>query len=398
MKKSTYILLLVFSLMFASCESELDLPSQASINAESNTTVKDVDAMVIGIYNKMIKVTDYEFMNHMFPMLLADNLNGISVAWFQIDNAMKHEVPSGDILLNYMYYPQYEAINRCNNVIKQEIATPAQKSAAYYCRALCHLRLYDVFGAVPFINEDYVIDTPIAPLADAQLLEAIAGDLRFASEHGADFDTSDRAESYSGVTKYAAKALLARVYRLQGKIADAGKLAEEVITSGKFDLASNPAENLGEMIFQFTGTKKDGSYMGALLSSSTYGWNCFSAADDLVALIQGDDTRSVIFKKETIGDTEYTFPSKYTTNDDSNIIISRLSEMYLISAEAGNANRLTEFQAVRKSSLSLENERRLELCFESGIRWEDIKLSGKDNYTLPYPDAATSSNSLLRRP
>lgn len=398
MKKSTYILLLVFSLMFASCESELDLPSQASINAESNTTVKDVDAMVIGIYNKMLKVSNYEYMNHMFPMFLADNLKGISVAWFQINNAMKHEVPSGDILLNYMYYPQYEAINRCNNVIKQEVATPAQKSAAYYCRALSHLRLYDVFGAVPFIKEDYVIDTPVAPLTDAQLLEAIAEDLRFASEHGADFDTSDRAESYSGVTKFAAKALLARVYRLQGKIADAGKVAEEVITSGKFELASNPAENLGEMIFQFTGTIKDGSRIGNLMSIGTYGWNCFSASDDLVALIQGDDTRSNVFNKEVKNGNEYFFPTKYKTNIDASVIISRLSEMYLISAEAGNANRLTEFQAVRKSSLSLENERRLELCFEAGIRWEDIKLSGKDDYTLPYPDAATSSNPLLKRP
>ena len=81
-------------------------------------------------------------------------------------------------------------------------------------------------------------------------------------------------------------------------------------------------------------------------------------------------------------------------NDDSDLLISRIPEMYLISAEAGNANRLAELQAKRKSSLSLDNERRLELSFE-WVRWSDLVLKG-EKYRLPYPISAKNSNPLLK--
>ena len=74
--------------------------------------------------------------------------------------------------------------------------------------------------------------------------------------------------------------------------------------------------------------------------------------------------------------------------------MSRIAEMYLISAEAGNANRMTELQSIRKSSLSLDDERRLELSFE-WVRWSDLKLKG-ETYRFPYPQGSQDINPLLR--
>ncbi|WP_394420673.1 carboxypeptidase-like regulatory domain-containing protein [Tenacibaculum mesophilum] len=49
----------------------------------------------------------------------------------------------------------------------------------------------------------------------------------------------------------------------------------------------------------------------------------------------------------------------------------------------------------RKSSLTLAEERRLEMSFE-WTRWEDLKLEGKTSYILPYPTRAVDSNPLLK--
>ncbi|QZE13504.1 RagB/SusD family nutrient uptake outer membrane protein [Halosquirtibacter laminarini] len=402
MKRNIYITLVLLLGLLTACEKDLNIPSQVSVNAEANTTKSDIDAMVIGMYNKMLSPSRFEYLNHLYPEFLADDINGISIQFRQIKYTMDHSIPSDDILLNYMYYPVYETVARCNNIIKQKNATLAQRSSAYFCRALSFLRLNDLFAGVPYIKEDYVIDTPVAPSTNDEVLELIVEDLKYAAENAVDFDEKSRKESYSIVSKSAAKALLARVYRLQGNIVEAGKVAEEVISLDKFSLAKNPASNDSEIIMQFTGNKKDGSLVGYVFSKPSYGWNCFSASEELTKLIKGDDTRVNTFKSLELGEGEnkktYMVPNKYTEEQDSSIPVVRIAEMYLISAEAGNDNRLKEFQTIRKSSLSLENERRLELCFEAGIRWEDLKLAGKENYVLPYPDNAVDANPLLKRP
>jgi len=56
--------------------------------------------------------------------------------------------------------------------------------------------------------------------------------------------------------------------------------------------------------------------------------------------------------------------------------------MYIISAQTGNNARLTELQSARNSSLTLKEERRLEMPFE-WTRWEDLKLKGSVYYVLP---------------
>jgi hypothetical protein len=139
------------------------------------------------------------------------------------------------------------------------------------------------------------------------------------------------------------------------------KEAEELINSGKFSISDNPKVNNSEVILKFAGNlaETNGSW-GWIMSYDARTWNCFAAADDLLALISANDTRRSLFDFAQAPSTNnYVFSNKYSPNDDSDLLVSRIPEMYLISAEAGNTARLTELQAKRKSNLSLDDERRL---------------------------------------
>ena len=200
----------------------------------------------------------------------------------------------------------------------------------------------------------------------------------------------------ASTTSEAATALLARVYRMNGDIQSAGKEAEELINSGKFSISDNPKVNNSEVILKFAGNlaETNGSW-GWIMSYDARTWNCFAAADDLLALISANDTRRSLFDFAQAPSTNnYVFSNKYSPNDDSDLLVSRIPEMYLISAEAGNTARLTELQAKRKSNLSLDDERRLELSFE-WVRWSDLVLKG-EKYRLPYPISAKNANPLLK--
>jgi len=307
----------------------------------------------------------------------------------------EHVVPANDILLSYQYSGYYRGISRANVVLNVPSASEHQKGAAKYCRALTYLRLYDLFERVPLVDENYD-NTAKAPASKAEVLAFIVKDLQEAKASMNSIDENNLATSQTLPTKEAASALLARVYRMQGDLTKAGVEAEELISSGKFSLSSNPSERTNEVIMRFAGNKaeENGSW-GWIMSSAAKSWNCFACADDLVALLDSDDTRRILFDIDGAAENDgYVYSKKYKTDDDSDLLVSRIAEMYLISAEAGNSARLTELQTIRNSSLSLDNERRLELSFE-WVRWSDLKLKG-ETYRFPYPEGSSDINPLLK--
>ncbi|MDO6675501.1 RagB/SusD family nutrient uptake outer membrane protein [Tenacibaculum sp. 1_MG-2023] len=396
-KKISKILFIgVFAILTTSCSDQLDIPSEASLNANDNLATEDVDKLLTGLHKKMRHPNQYGYFAIMNTEIMGDNYKPVKFQWFQVQNFYENKVPAGDILLSYFYADYYAGIDRANTILKVPSANEAQKGAARYNRALSYLRLYDMFERVPLVDENYD-RTPIAPSSKEDVLNFIVEDLKYAKANCVSFNGLSLLESQKTPTKEAASALLARVYRVKGNIVAAGTEAEELITSGKFTLAVNPLERDPEVIFMYKGNKAEeaGSW-GWIMSPEARTWNCFAAADDLTALVKGEDTRKILFDfdgKEDNGG--YIYSKKYKTEDNSDLLISRIAEMYLISAEAGNTTRLDELQAARKSSLTLAEERRLEMSFE-WTRWEDLKLEGKTSYILPYPTRAVDSNPLLK--
>lgn len=396
-KKISKILFIgLFAALTTSCSDQLDIPSEASLDANANLATEDVDKLLTGLYKKMRHPNQYGYFAIMNTEIMGDNYKPVKFQWFQVQNFYENKVPAGDILLSYFYADYYAGIDRANTILKVPSANEAQKGAARYNRALSYLRLYDMFERVPLVDESYD-RTPIAPSSKEDVLNFIIEDLKYAKENCVSFNGLSLLESQKTPTREAASALLARVYRVQGNIAAAGVEAEELITSGKFSLSANPLERDPEVIFMYKGNKAEtvGSW-GWIMSPEARTWNCFAAADDLTALVKGEDTRKILFDfdgKEANGG--YIYSKKYKTEDNSDLLVSRIAEMYLISAEAGNTARLDELQAARKSSLTLAEERRLEMSFE-WTRWQDLKLEGKTSYILPYPTRAVDSNPLLK--
>lgn len=396
MKRYKFLALLsvVGILTISSCEKDLDIPSEASLSATAPLATEDVDKLLTGLYSSMMAPSDYGFFNIMMTEIMSDNYQPVKFQWYQVQNFYEHVVPADDILLTRFYRHYYNGIDRANTIINVPSSSKNQIAKARYCRALSYLRLYDLYEEVPLVDEKYD-KKPIAPSSKTAVLAFIINDLKYAKENCNHIDAANLSTSQITPTSEAASALLARVYRMNGDIVSAGKEAEELITSGKFTLAANPAEYTNEVIMKFAGYKpeENGSW-GWVMSPSAKTWNCFAAEKGVTDLVQGTDTRAVLFDfAGQVANAGYIYSTKYSPNDDSDLLISRIAEMYLISAEAGNASRLAEFQAVRQSSLSLANERRLELSFE-WVRWSDLKLLG-ETYKLPYPQAAVDSNPLL---
>jgi hypothetical protein len=391
----TLILVGIFALSTTSCSEELIIPSEASLSATGDLAKEDVDKLLTGLYSKLRHPNRYGYFAIMNTEIMADNYKPVKFQWFQVKNFYENTVPASDILLSYFYADYYAGIDRANVILRVPSADNDQLGKARYSRALSYLRLYDMFERVPLIDETYD-KAPTAPSSKEDVLKFIIDDLLFAKENCNPISKLD--PDYAKIpSKEAAMALLARVYRIQGNISAAGLEAEELIKSNKFSLSPNPLERTSEVIFMFIGTKAEavGSW-GWIMSPEAKTWNCFAAADDLTALIKGNDTRKILFDfdGQAVNDG-YIYSKKYKTADDSDLLISRIAEMYLISAEAGNANRLTELQTARKSSLTLKEERRLEMSFE-WTRWEDLKLEGVTSYVLPYPSRAVDSNPLLQ--
>ncbi|CAL2085467.1 RagB/SusD family nutrient uptake outer membrane protein [Tenacibaculum sp. 190524A02b] len=384
------------SLLLTSCSNELDTPSEASLSATADLAKEDVDKLLTGVYKKLRHPNQYGYFAIMNTEIMGDNYKPVKFQWSQVKNFYENTVPASDILLSYFYADYYAGIDRANTVLKVPTADNVQKGAARYCRALSYLRLYDMFERVPLIDENYD-RKPIAPSSKDEVIDFIIEDLKYAKANTLNFNSIDIVTGQKTPSKEAAAALLARVYRIKGDIASAGVEAEYVINSGKFSLSTNPLERASEVIFMFKGNKSEEvGQWGWIMSVDAKSWNCFAAADDLTALVKGEDTRKVLFDFEgQVANDGFIYSKKYKTEGNSDLLISRVAEMYLVSAEAGNANRLTELQAARKSSLTFEEERRLEMSFE-WTRWEDMKLEGKTTYVLPYPTRAVDSNPLLK--
>ena len=396
MKKKNFIALLAVGCLllpslFSSCSKELDIHSEVAIDANTKLSPEVEEALLVGLYQRIMSPSRQGYWNIVTSEIFSDNLELLNAQWFQVQNMFNHDIPANDILLSYSYFGYYTAISRANKIISRS-ASEAVKAKARYCRALSYLRLYDIFTEAPIARET---DDPKALLPKASpddLFAYMIEDLKVAAESAPEFQEG----GFTAPTREAAWALLARIYYLMDNKAEAGQWAERVISSGRFTIAKNPAQYDEELIFALRGTKQDGDgAWGAIMSSSLISWNCFGVSQSLYDLVKPGDKRSVLFRKEKITKDGATaiFSTKYSREEDADLIISRISEMYLISAWAGNAARLTTFQTIRNSNLSLADERRLELSFE-WCRWLDLKKAG-ETYRPPYPQRAAEENPNL---
>ncbi len=202
-------------------------------------------------------------------------------------------------------------------------------------------------------------------------------------------------------SRYAAQALLARVYLYKKDYASAITAATDVIDNGGYTLLSNysdifSGEETAESIFEVDFTALDRNRIAEYNFPLTLnGRREVEPATDLLNSYNASDERlyaSVAYA----GTLPYAIKYDDLSTGSDNFIVLRLAEMYLIRAEAramlsGPADLIrADINAIRnRANLAdittntypelismIESERRLELAFE-GHRWFDLVRTGR---------------------
>jgi hypothetical protein len=212
---------------------------------------------------------------------------------------------------------------------------------------------------------------------------------------------------YHYVSREAAKALLARTMLAEGKMQTAASLAEEIIGSGTFQLDDfskifRGADN-SEEIFAFSNLTAESSIAISTLfytyAHPVKGSYVYAPSPEVMSLYDDADKRKAISIDTYEGNNVINkYPSGQSGTDP--IIVTRLAEMYLISAEAQGIkglDRLNELRAARGLAAvhpagdaeylrDVYLERRCELLAE-GFRWYDLVRTGRAKQELGITDA-----------
>lgn len=283
---------------------------------------------------------------------------------------------------------------------------------AYYFRGLIYYNLTSKYGNVQILRQATNEKIPNSPASECWAF--CEENMELAIEMCPKFTSKNY------VSQQAAKALMARVKLGQGKKEEAAALAEEVIADPTFDLEDFDLIFRGqpnrEEIFTYSNDVEENGVNFArefYQPATTY-----VPTREMISLFVSTDKRMGISIME---DGDETVLNKYNNVSSTNpIIVSRLAEMYLISAEcrglSDGLGRLNELRAKRGLPAvspknedefidAILNERRLEFLGE-GFRWFDLVRTGKLDETLgmgekynifPIPQSQIDLNSLLEQ-
>ena len=331
----------------------------------------------------------------------------------------------------------YECINQANLVLDNidVVTSDSDKKSringeASFLRALSYFDLVRHFGSgsmgVPLRTEgvlDYSVDLSIARSDVSSIYSLILNDLQTAI-------TSLPESNDFFADKYAAEALLARVYLQQGNFAAARDAANNVIANsgrtltGSFAAAFNNDANSSEDIFAFQVTSQTGENdLVVYYADEGNGGRGgdIPVTDAYIALFDDpNDERANFFYASAQSGERLT--SKYT-NQFANISVIRLAEMYLIRAESNvelgseiGDTPLNDLNALRTRSgatllagpvtkETVLNERILELAFEGFSIHDVIRTQGSvDGFkfdapelVMPIPQSEMDTNPLMEQ-
>ncbi|RZK69743.1 MAG: RagB/SusD family nutrient uptake outer membrane protein [Pedobacter sp.] len=447
MKNKIFTILGVALISFSSCKKSLDVDPRASLSPET-IGAGDVQKLMNGVYDAVQEgATTYNYLGFVAGDLSGDNLI-YRASFFQHGEIDNNAILTNNVLVARWFNAPYATIQRANDLIEilntnASIPEATKKSLltqCYYVRAFQYYRLVTTFGPVPIVFNRDVVNVPRKSVAD--VYTQIIDDLNLSIQNGLSF-TNARFGSLE-----AAKALLARVYLIQKNYPEAKRLAEEVISSGKFSLATDfnsifagPAFTSTEHIFNIWFTDAEGtnglSFFLQHPNMPGSGRAELPVDLSLVAAFEVGDTRKAASVTEIVAPAAFPNWYAFKYRDPSGtgghpLYVSRISEMYLTSAEAqfmisNNATdavalgRLNEVRTKRGlgalSTISLPiiiQERRVEFAFEN-LRWVDMRrtpsttnpaksmatvfMEGKgrsvNDELYPIPSTAIETNSLL---
>ena len=417
--KKNILLLLSMIFVLPSCADMLDQYSHTAIPPDA-VVESDLPSVRTGMYNRVQEAPGtLTYLN--FDMVGGD-INQKEYTPLQLIDAKLKSGSTASTEWNGFYSALYQVNNTLYIASRFPDSAIAQKTLgeAHYFRAYIYMSLVTRFGGVPLLREN--TQDLVSRASEADCWELIYEDITKA------ISILGTSSSYHYVSQDAAKALKARICLYMGKNDEAYNLAEELITSGRYKLDTfenifntyPTRKNNTETIFAFM-CQDQAIQLGNEFYSYDYdykGKGTYTVPQSFFDSWEANDNRKA---RSVISEGGYYRLNKYPAGQGGTdpVNISRIAEMYLISAEAqGYPNgvaRLNDLRAARglggasvTSAESMVNavlkERRYEL-FGENHRWYDLVRTGKAIETLgikefqllfPIPDTEiTKSKKIL---
>jgi len=428
MKNITAKILLVVMVLttFSSCKkSFLELNPPANLTPEQALkTEADLLVALRGAYAGLRSTAMYGRSLMVIGDMMADNTyqSVLNTNRYTLFNNYTYNLTDGDV--SGLWSTAYTIILRTNNIINANVSganVNQIKGEARAIRALCYFNLVRYF-ARPFTDNPAGPGVPIVTVYNADLKPGRNTVAEVYAQIHADLNSAyNLMTTYSNssqFSKFAARALQARVFLTQNDKANARTAALDVINNGGFTLIT--AANHGaywansvirtdrvETIFEVSADAVANNAFDALsyIYSQAGNYGDMLCADDLYASFEAADVRRALYATGVRGGLPSVFVNKYPnfTGDHTDTKVLRLSEMYLIVAEATTneteartyVNAITAQRgatAIASTGTALFNdimaERRKELAFE-GERYMDMQRFKLDiTRGANYPAAA----------
>ncbi len=375
MRKIQIFGMMVVTMSILSCKDFLDVkPSSSGDAATAIQTAADARVMMNGIMRGFASA-DYYGRN----FLMYGDVKGGDITLFSQGRGLdalytfNHSATSGSY--NGFWNALYDRILQVNNLLEniakmEESGSPENfnnyKGMALTARALAHFDLVRLYGktytddpnayGVPVVTQ--TLPSTAQPLRNtvAETYDQIIADLNEAAP------LLSKSKANGFINYYANRGILARVYLTMGNHSGALSAAEEIINSGVYSLYSNAnwvnswTQQFGsESIFELgvfpnetdLGTGSPGFYFRRRAHGSTSAAGWFMASDYFLDRLgeDPDDVRWGVMSYDESSTSRFGSIYKYSGSTSLvgdgkanttavNIKVIRLSEIYLIAAEA----------------------------------------------------------------
>jgi hypothetical protein len=273
MKKRILTAMVCVAMMTSCGESFLETTPLGVGNEQSLSNKTGVNAVLIGAYSLLDgvgagPVNTSSVSNWIYGSIASDDAyKGSDVGDQAQITTIERYIPQADIgAYNDKWIAVYDGVSRSNNAIKliglATDMTDAEKAQALgearFLRAWYHFEAKKLWNMVPYVDEtvtDY-INLP----NDKDIWPSIEADFQFA------VDNVSATKAQAGrVSKWTAKAALAKVHMYQQDFTAAKPLLEDIVTNGPFSLINNfhenfriTTENNAESIFEVQMSVGDG--------------------------------------------------------------------------------------------------------------------------------------------
>lgn len=418
-----YLLSFLFAaLLTCSCNKLIDV-TQPNNTLTSDKVFADestAKAALTGLYIQQMN-SGLSFGNSLITItagLSADELKLGAVTPVYNEFFTNNLGPSNNYVSS-MWSNPYARIYQCNSLIEKSAGNARLSISlqnqivgeAKFCRAFFYFYLLQLFGDVPLVlSSDYTKTTSIARTPEGEVYEQILADL----EDAVRLLPAEFPNGKTSPGKWAAKALMARVFLYQKNWPAALKTSDEVISSGVFKLEDSLTTvflpNSQEAIWQLAPV--DGmayTWEGSYFIPRSNAAPSYPLNDNFYSSFEINDLRKQNWTgNKIVAAKEYPFANKYRVSSGTGIakeyyMVLRLAEQYLIRSEASTyagitTDALKDLDQVRKRAsltlystdglthtkeevlLLIEKERQHELFCEWGHRWFDLNRTGR---TLP---------------